>query len=39
MGCVCLLDARQFPKEYETAAVEKKKIKVADLVILNKAKT
>lgn len=26
MGCVCLLDARQFPKVYETAVVVKKQI-------------
>lgn len=36
MGCVCLLDARQFPKVYETAVVVKKQIQVSDLLLLNK---
>lgn len=39
MGCVCLLDARQFPKVYETAVVVKKQIQVSDLLLLNNVKT
>ncbi len=36
MGCICLVDARQFLKVYETASVVKKQLKVSDLLLLNK---
>lgn len=36
MGCICLIDALQFPKVYETASVVKKQIGISDSIILNK---
>ena len=36
MGCICLVDAKQFLKVYETASVVKKQLNVSDLVLLNK---
>lgn len=36
MGSICLIDARQFPKVYDTAAVVKKQIAVSDVMIINK---
>lgn len=36
MGSICLVDARQFPKVYETATVVKKQIGISDVFILNK---
>ena len=35
-GCICLADAKQFLKVYDTAAVVKKQLNVSDLVLLNK---
>lgn len=36
MGSICLIDARQFLKVYETAVVIKKQLAVSDLVLINK---
>ena len=36
MGCICLVDGRQFLKVYETASVVKKQLNVSNLVLLNK---
>lgn len=36
MGSICLIDARQFPKVYDTATVVKKQIAVSDVILLNK---
>lgn len=36
MGSICLVDARQFPKVYQTATVVKKQIAVSDIILLNK---
>ena len=36
MGSICLVDARQFLKVYETAVVVKKQLAVSDLVLVNK---
>ena len=36
MGSICLVDARQFLKVYETAVVVKKQLAVSDLVLINK---
>lgn len=36
MGAICLADAGNFHKVYETAAVVKKQISVSDLILLNK---
>lgn len=36
MGSICLVDARQFLKVYETATVVKKQLNVSDIIILNK---
>lgn len=36
MGSICLADARQFLKVYETASVVKKQLNVSDLLLLNK---
>ena len=36
MGSICLIDARQFPKVYDTATVVKKQIAVSDIILLNK---
>lgn len=38
-GCICIIDARQFPKVYETASVVKKQISVSDLLLINKTDT
>lgn len=35
-GSICLIDAKQFPKVYETAVVVKKQIAVSDMVLINK---
>lgn len=35
-GCICLVDAVNLPKVYETARVCKKQLSVCDVVILNK---
>lgn len=35
-GCICLVDAMQFLKVYETAVVVKKQLNVSDLILLNK---
>ena len=37
MGSICLVDARQFFKVYETAVVVKKQLNVGDLILINKA--
>lgn len=36
MGSICLIDAKQFPKVYDTATVVKKQIAVSDIMIVNK---
>lgn len=36
MGSICLIDARQFPKVYQTATVVKKQIAISDILIMNK---
>lgn len=36
MGSICLIDARQFPKVYDTATVVKKQIAISDIMIINK---
>lgn len=36
MGSICLIDARQFPKVYDTATVVKKQIAVSDIILINK---
>ena len=36
MGSICLVDARQFPKVYDTATVIKKQLSVSDVVLINK---
>lgn len=36
MGSICLIDAKQFPKVYDTATVVKKQIGISDILILNK---
>lgn len=36
MGSICLIDAKQFLKVYETAVVIKKQLAVSDLVLINK---
>lgn len=36
MGAICLVDARNFHKVYETATVVKKQIAVSDMILLNK---
>lgn len=35
-GSICLVDARQFLKVYETATVVKKQLHVSDMILLNK---
>lgn len=37
MGSICLVDARQFLKVYETAVVVKKQLSVSDMILINKA--
>lgn len=37
MGSICLVDAKQFLKVYETAVVVKKQLSVSDLILINKA--
>lgn len=36
MGCICLVDAKQFPKVYDTAIVVKKQLSISDTVLINK---
>ncbi len=36
MGSICLVDAKQFLKVYETATVVKKQLNVSDVILLNK---
>lgn len=36
MGSICLIDAKQFPKVYDTATVVKKQIAVSDIILMNK---
>lgn len=36
MGSICLVDAKQFPKVYDTATVVKKQLSVSDIVLINK---
>ena len=36
MGSICLVDAKQFPKVYDTATVVKKQLSVSDVVLINK---
>jgi G3E family GTPase len=36
MGSICLIDAKQFPKVYDTATVVKKQLSVSDIVLINK---
>lgn len=36
MGCICLVDAKQFLKVYETATVVKKQLNISNLILLNK---
>lgn len=36
MGSICLIDAKQFQKVYETAVVIKKQLAVSDMILLNK---
>lgn len=36
MGAICLVDARNFHKVYETATVVKKQISISDMILLNK---
>ena len=38
-GCICIIDARQFLKVYNTAAVVKKQISVSDMLLINKTDT
>lgn len=36
MGSICLIDAKQFPKVYDTATVVKKQISISDIILINK---
>lgn len=36
MGSICLIDAKQFHKVYDTATVVKKQIAISDIIIINK---
>ena len=36
MGSICLVDAKQFPKAYDTATVVKKQIAISDIILINK---
>lgn len=36
MGSICLIDARQFHKVYDTATVVKKQIAISDIILINK---
>lgn len=36
MGSICLVDAKQFPKVYDTATVVKKQIAISDIILINK---
>lgn len=36
MGSICLIDAKQFLKVYETATVVKKQIAISDIILINK---